>query len=354
MFVRKNIEDYYFIMLDKILKNLGVKLYYPEKIDLFFPIFRNLVKYNCKILHIHWLYNAGFYLKNVFQLIFKLLIFIVEIILVKYLLKVKIIWTVHNLYAHDSKFPSIERIGKIWFSKQADKITCHCNSALNKIVKNFKVDVKKIQVIPHGHYLNCYKNTITKYEAKKILNLDEKELIFLYFGRIKPYKGIDYLINSFNSLNLNSDAKLLVVGKVFNKEIGKFLIKSSQENKNIILYLKRIEDDDIQVYMNASDVVIIPYRQILTSGLILLAMTFAKPIIAPKIGCIKDILDKKGAVLYDLEDNAGLRNAMEKIFNLREKLDIMGNYNYQKVKKYDWNDIGLKFLKIYDFLQTKK
>jgi len=354
IFVRKNIEDYYFIMLDKILKNLGVKLHYPEKIDLFFPIFRNLVKCNCKILHIHWLYNAGFYLKNIFHLIFKLLIFIIEIIIIKYLLKVKIVWTVHNLYAHDSKFPSIEKIGKIWFSKQVDKIICHCNIALNKIAEEFKADVKKIQVIPHGHYLHCYKNTITKFEARKILSLGEKEFIFLYFGRIKPYKGIDNLIKSFNSLNLNLDIKLLVAGEVFNKEIGKFLVKSSQENKNIILYLERIKDDDIQIYMNASDVVVIPYKQILTSGSILLAMTFAKPIIAPKIGCIKNILDEKGSILYDLEDNAGLKNAMEKILNLSEKLDTMGAYNYQKVKEYDWNDIGLKLLKIYDSLQTKK
>jgi len=350
MFVRENLQDYYFIKLEEALKNLGIKVFYPKKIQKFFPIIRNLVKYNCKILHIHWLFIAGFYLKNVIQLVFKLLIFMFQIFLIKYLMGVKIVWTVHNLYAHDSKYKFIERMGKIWFSKQADIIICHCNKAVKKVSKEFKVNPIKIRMIPHGNYIDCYENKVSKEEARKNLSLSKEDFLFLYFGRIQPYKGVDELVNRFNVLNLKSNVKLLIAGKVFNRKIKDFLTNISKENQNIILFLKRIDDDKIQIFMNAADVIIIPYKRILTSGVVLLAMSFSKPIIAPKIGCIDEILDDKGAILYNLNSKNGLKDAINNMIELKNKIHLMGDYNYQKVKKFDWLKIGKKTAKIYYLL----
>ena len=98
--------------------------------------------------------------------------------------------------------------------------------------------------------------------------------------------------------------------------------------------------------MNAADVVVLPYREILTSGAIILAMSFGKPIIAPKIGCIPDYIDDNGGFLYNPLDVQGLLEAMRKaIYN--PDLKKMGEYNFIKVKDLDWKRIGESTYRIY-------
>jgi len=58
--------------------------------------------------------------------------------------------------------------------------------------------------------------------------------------------------------------------------------------------------------MNACDVVVFPYQEILTSGAVILAMSFGRACVAPRLGCIQDVLDDKGAFIYEPSNKAGL------------------------------------------------
>jgi glycosyltransferase involved in cell wall biosynthesis len=85
---------------------------------------------------------------------------------------------------------------------------------------------------------------------------------------------------------------LLIVGKPLNQKIAKEI--NSVVDNRITTVLEFIPDDDIQIYMNAADVVILPYTDILTSGAAILAMSFGKPVIAPAVKCITETIDDKG------------------------------------------------------------
>ena len=73
---------------------------------------------------------------------------------------------------------------------------------------------------------------------------------------------------------------------------------------NILLVAARIADPEIQIYMNACDCVIMPYKTFTTSGVAVLAMSFGRVCIAPNVGFFADILDSENAYLYSecLED----------------------------------------------------
>lgn len=351
MMVKKNARDY-ILLLKNSLSRRNIKVIFPEKIHEFFPFFRNVLSSNCRNLHVHWIHPySGSERKNIFSNIKKMFIFITDVLIVKYVLKTQIIWTVHNLYAHECYNFKIAKFERQFFSSNVNGIICHCSQAKRLIQKNYRISQKKIHVIPIGNYINYYRNDVSKENARKLLSLKNDDFVFCNFGRIRPYKGIDTLIKTFKVFiksDKNKNAKLIIVGQPLSNEIKSLLIDLSKNINNIILKFEIIPDEDVQIFMNASDIIVAPYKKLLTSAIIINALTFSKPIIAPKIGCVIGTLDKKGAFLYNPQKKDGLLNALQKAMENKDNLSKMGKYNFELTEKLDWKVIGKETIKIYD------
>ena len=97
--------------------------------------------------------------------------------------------------------------------------------------------------------------------------------------------------------------------------------------------------------MKSADVLVLPYDDVLTSGSVLLSMSFGKPIIAPRIGCIPEVLDDQGSFLYYPNEEEGLLQAMQRA--LEANLDMMGQYNYNKARSFDWKGIAKQTYEVY-------
>lgn len=307
----------------------------------FLSILRSVIKYwKPDILHIHWT-RSFMIADSKIMTIIKSICFICELLILK-LFRIKIIWTVHNIVDHEGDFRPIESLFTKFFAKLCDRLIVHCHSVKSLIQDTYGKDLH-IAVVPHGNYMDL-KNTITLQDARKKLNIDMDDTVFLYFGRIRLYKGLPELIETFKKLN-SQKVKMLIVGKSFNDQITvdiKNLCKDDIRIKNILEF---IPNDDIQIYTNAANVVVLPFRDILTSGSIILSMSFGKPIVAPKIGCIKDTLDDKGSFLYT-ENN--LMDAMQRVLNTdRKTLQDMGKHNFGLAEEFGWDKIAERTHDVY-------
>jgi glycosyltransferase involved in cell wall biosynthesis len=332
--------------LSKELEKLGVNVVFSNgarRIPILRALFSN---WKPNILHLHWTHD--FWLNEQFlKSILKSTRFLIELIILK-ILGIKIVWTVHNLFEHDRNYPKIEIILHHFLSKFSNKIIVHCSFAKIAVMRTFKLHKRfehKILIIPHGNYLTSYKNKITRKTARKLLNYSENEILFLYFGHIRNYKGIPYLVNSFQIMR-NEKARLLIVGSPVDKIFEKKLLKIVAADKRIRSILRFIPDNRVQIYMNAADVVVLPYQDILTSGSVLLAMCFGKPVIAPMLGCLAELLDNKGSFLYNLRQTDALKITMEKAINTN--LVKMGEHNYYKAKRFGWDKIAENTCKVYE------
>jgi len=297
------------------------------------------------ILHLHW--QHPFLLgSSKIRTILRSLSFICQLLFIKACGK-KLVWTVHNLKNHENKHINLE----LFFAKQiarfADAIIVHCESAKWQVQRVFRVSKQeKIFVIPHGSYLDVYENGVSPNEVKKQLNLPSSDLTYLFLGHIRPYKGLQELIDAFRKLN-NKKTKLLIAGTAENRRFNNLLKKQTEDQSNIRLIPRRIADDEIQIYMNAADIMVLPYREILTSGAAILGMSFGKTIIAPNLGCLPDILDSSGAFLYDPSERDGLLNAMRRAMASRARIGEMGSYNLGLAKKLDWRNIAYSTYEVY-------
>ena len=299
------------------------------------------------ILHLHWTYPFLFG-ENSIETIFLSFRFLVELIFVK-LLGIKICWTVHNLFSHKRQTIQLEKFFNYVFARFCDQLIVHCPFAREALMKAYRLSNyfnNKINVIPHGNYIGSYKNEVNQEDARSELGLCKDEIIFLYFGLIRFYKGVYRLIEEFQKLKCTR-ARLLIVGKPINNTIKAELMRICGQDSRISTYLQFTSNEEIQLYMNAADIVVLPYRDILTSGTSILAISFGKPVIAPAIGCIPDVLDSIGSVLYNPSEEESLLKAMEKTLELKTNLTKMGKHNFELAKQLRWEDIANRTYGVY-------
>jgi beta-1,4-mannosyltransferase len=256
------------------------------------------------------------------------LAFVVALAMVR-LRGVRIVWTVHDLGHHDRSHPLLDHVATALTARLAHARIVHCDAARRELGR-------EATVIPHGHYLGYYPNSVDRPTARRSLGIDDGEFVFLFLGWLRPYKGIAELLDAVTGL----PARLLVAGEARDAAF----LRSLRVPANAEIHVGAIADDRLQLYLNACDVVVLPYLRILTSGAVILAMSFARPCIAPRLGCMPETLDDAGAFLYE---SGQLREALIRALEARGELPRMGAHNREKVSEWTWERIAVETAAVY-------
>ena len=243
---------------------------------------------------------------------------------------------------HEPQHPRLERRFKRWFitSETCDRLIVHCEAVVETVIEELDLPSEirdRIDVIPHGHYLDNYDNELGRFEARNSLELPQSSTVFLFFGLIRRYKGVDALIEAFQNASL-ANAQLLIAGNPSSERLESELIAQTESDDRIRCVFEFVPDDEIQRYMNAADAVVLPYRNITTSGSAVLAMSFGNALVVPSLGCLPELLDETGAVFFEPTDGDGLVDALETATD--RALEEMGRHNEETASQYDWEDIA--------------
>jgi glycosyltransferase involved in cell wall biosynthesis len=211
---------------------------------------------------------------------------------------------------------------------------------LKRFVKN-----KPAQFVPHPLYDN-FGEKISKEEARSKLKIKNEELIILFFGFIRKYKGLDILLKAMKILQSRSrferekieNLKLLIAGEFYeDKKNYTDLIEQLGIKDHLILHTDFIPDSEVKNYLCAADCVVQPYRNATQSGVTPLAYHFEKPMIVTNVGSLPTLVpDKKVGLVAEptAEDIA------EKILNY---FQLGENYFLphlrEEKKKYSWSNM---------------
>lgn len=265
----------------------------------------------------------------------------------------RIVWTAHNLGSHDSDLESVDRLLHRRVAELTDGIIAHSPYAKTKVARELEVsDPGKIEVIPHGNYLQTYPNEVGREEARERLELPDDVPVFVFVGLVRPYKNVPRLLETFQTELADTDARLVIAGSAMDEAHENEVRAAGEGDERIALRLEYIPDDELQLFLNASDAVVMPYRDILTSGSAVMAMSFGRPVVAPKIGTLRDVVGDEGGFLYDPDKPSGLADALREAVGAdRDELDRIGERNFERARDWSWASVARQTYELYREVQ---
>jgi len=202
---------------------------------------------------------------------------------------IKIVWTVHNLRAHERFYPLIENWFWRIFMRFLDGYISLSETGQRSALEHFP----KLQqilgfVIPHGHYRDVYPDHATQEEARFQLGISPTARVITFVGHIRPYKNVPQLVRTFRNI-ADPEAVLLIAGKPGLPELAREIEIAASEDQRVKFFLEHIPENDMQLYLRAANLVILPYADILNSGSALLALSFDRPVLIPRRGSMGEL-----------------------------------------------------------------
>lgn len=243
------------------------------------------------IWHVHWP-EALLNIRNRALAAFKMNSFLAMIDLVR-LRGGRIVWTVHNLRAHDALHPALE--AGFWrrFIPRVDGLISLSETGLAMACEQFpRLRRLPAAVIPHGHYRDLYPRCTI--DARAELDIPANARVILFFGGVRAYKNVDGLVRAFREVKA-SNALLLIAGSPTDAALSESIAKQAAPDSRVRLALEFIERDRVARFFAAADLVVLPYRHILNSGSALLALSFNRPVLVPDLGSMGDLKNDFGA-----------------------------------------------------------
>lgn len=246
----------------------------------------------------------------------------------------KVVCIADNIIPHEKRFG--DKPFTKYFIKPVDAFITMSEKVLADL-KLFNV-TKPARFVAHPLYDN-FGEKISKEEARGQLKIKNEELIILFFGFIRNYKGLDILLDAMKLLhNLQpptSNIKLLIAGefyedhKTYDEQIERLCIKD-----NLILRTDFIPDSEVKYYLCAADVVIQPYRNATQSGVTPLAYHFEKPMIVTNVGGLPSLVPDDKVGLVAEPDAISLAEKIIEYFNKGEAYFLP--HLIEEKKKYTW------------------
>tara|TARA_B100001564_G_scaffold29052_1_gene21448 strand:- start:7001 stop:8143 length:1143 start_codon:yes stop_codon:yes gene_type:complete len=276
-----------------------------------------------------------------FHIFYINILVIFNILLVKILFG-KVVVTIHDVHSFSNQV-RVSFAKKVFYAL-TDLILTHNKFSKNEITKIISGPLN-IHIVPHGNYLPFINIEKDKSKSKKKLNLPENKRIILFFGLIKEVKGLEVLLKSLREVvNKHKDIRLLIAGKSWKNNFSRYqkIIDDEKLNDYCILHTKFIPQSLVKYYYAASDLVVLPYKRIYQSGVLMMTLSYNKPVLVSDLPPLTEVInDKFNGYVFKSEDSENLTLKLNEIFFESEKLLDISNQGFKEVKeKFDWNSIG--------------
>lgn len=208
---------------------------------------------------------------------------------------IKIVWTVHNLRSHARLHPWLEWMLWRLVTRSVDGWISLSHMGEHAARERFPLLRRRLSfIVPHGDYRSWYPQEVDRREARSRLALPQAARVLTFFGRVRVYKNVLALIQAFGRL-ADNEARLVIAGQPEPPEMAARVEKAAARDARIVLRLGLVPVDEVQLVLGAADLVVLPYLAVLNSGAAMLALSFERPVLVPRLGGLEELRDRAGA-----------------------------------------------------------
>ena len=257
--------------------------------------------------------------------------------------KTKCIALVHNMIPHE---PSVlDKLLAPFYVKQNDGFVALSDSVVKDIASLDKENKPKT-FSPHPVY-DHYGDKMDKKEACKALGLDEEKNYMLFFGLVRAYKGLDWLLDAFGKVKDElTNLQLIIAGEFYeDEEKYRKQILDKGLTSRVILKNEFIADADLRKYFGAADLIVQPYKTATQSGVTQVAFHFEKPCLVTNVGGLGEIIHH-GKMGYAVEPRVEAIAASLLDYYQNDRQEAFTRYLIKEKELYGWNIMAQAFYRI--------
>lgn len=237
----------------------------------------------------------------------------------------------------------------------ADRVIAHNQISKHELINRIGVSANKIEVIPHGNYLHSLRPLPAQLEARESLGISKSVKVILFFGQIKDVKGLDLLLEALPTvLEAHPELLLVIAGKPWKSDFKDYesRIASLGLGANCITHIGYVPDEKVPVYYSAADLVVLPYRRIYQSGVVLMAMSYGRAVLVSDLpGMTEIVTDGQNGLVFRQGDREDLAKKLISGISDYPMLQALAKNGYDHVqRRFDWNLIGKRTRGLYESL----
>jgi glycosyltransferase involved in cell wall biosynthesis len=258
-----------------------------------------------------------------------------------------LVWTVHNLEPHVARNPAAQKRLVEALQRHAHRVSVHGVAALSALAAR-GVPEDRLVLVPHGHFIGAHGPPVDRSRARAALGLDPVARIALLVGRVDAYKGLARLVAAFGEVGAPG-LQLAVVGKAI-VAVDDILAGLPPARRSRVDFRPGfLPDEQLALWLGACDAVLLPYEDITTSGTLLLALSYARPVVVADHGAILEIAaEGREALLFRAGDTPALAEALERLALLDgAQLAAMSERALARARMYPWRSSGTMMSDVY-------
>jgi len=267
--------------------------------------------------------------------------------------RVPLVLTVHDVLPRAAAMTRLADMRPIY--RLADWFIVHAEENRRSLIARGGVNPGRVSVVPMGPSLED-QPLVERAEARQRLGLPADASVILFFGGIKPYKGLTDLLQAFQILRQQTPTThLLIAGTVegsaqpYHDEIDRLGIRD-----RVTFHVGFIPSMEVPAYFGASDIVCLPYREASQSAALLLAYRFAQPVVVTDVGALTESVDEgKNGFIVPPADPVALAQALTNVLAdpaLRKK---MGEHSRRLAEtRFGWPQAAQQTLQVYELARS--
>lgn len=210
----------------------------------------------------------------------------------------RVVFTVHNLAAHEPQRPWLARLATRQTLRAADTVVFHSAHARSSFEKVYG-PVARALISPHPSFIGVYPTfSGGQRAAREKLGLSGEGFVFLIFGGVRSYKRIPQAIRAFRELP-DQDAVLLVAGGVPFGDVRAAVEEAARGDDRVVLRLGHVPDGEVGLLHAAADAAVLNYSEVFSSSTLMLALSFALPVVAPSPGTADEVAPPPATVPFE-------------------------------------------------------
>jgi len=229
----------------------------------------------------------------------------------------RFLWTLHNERPHDNRHPEVYEpfCDALW--PLVDLLLVHHPTNWLMARDRSGLPNERIVMLPHGHYTACYATLgAGRDNRRQAAGIAPDDCVLLMFGRLDSYKGARELIDAFARIEAPR-LRLILAGHAVDDLSARLQALPAALRERIDYRPQFIDSREVAQLFDIADIVATPYRAIVTSGTVMLAMSLGRPVIAPRLpGLLEWLDDDRNALLYDPSTEGSLDGCLRRALEL--------------------------------------